>query len=262
MKNIIYSRFKNLYSIFLSILTFIIGFLFIYHILDIYNAPVSNGQIFTREIVINHLNQMILPLIIYVLSLLGGYLISLIIPNKKDKYKFYSTDYVFRLLPKLDLSTTCEKCEEHVIKIRKYKNIRLISKFVVGIILTICLIFTTIYLFNSNNYTITSPIEDIVNLALYFLPFLLISLAILSAYVIFEEYQAKNILPSIKTLNSLKKYKTKKIKKINKVNDIVIVRGVLLVASISFIVIGIINKDVDDVLKKAITICAECIGLG
>ena len=41
-----------------------------------------------------------------------------------------------------------------------------------------------------------------------------------------------------------------------------IVRAVVLVIAIVFIVLGVINGGMEDVLQKAIRICTECIGLG
>ena len=43
---------------------------------------------------------------------------------------------------------------------------------------------------------------------------------------------------------------------------IIITRSIVLVVSITFIIIGIINGGAYDVLAKAIQICTECIGLG
>ena len=40
------------------------------------------------------------------------------------------------------------------------------------------------------------------------------------------------------------------------------VRGVVLAAAITFIIIGITNGGMTDVLAKAVKICTECIGLG
>ena len=41
-----------------------------------------------------------------------------------------------------------------------------------------------------------------------------------------------------------------------------ITRGILIVASIVMIIVGINNGGTEDVLQKAINICTECIGLG
>jgi hypothetical protein len=40
------------------------------------------------------------------------------------------------------------------------------------------------------------------------------------------------------------------------------VRGVIAVVGIVFVVLGILNGGMADVLGKAIRICTECIGLG
>lgn len=41
-----------------------------------------------------------------------------------------------------------------------------------------------------------------------------------------------------------------------------IIRGIILVAAIALIVLGILQNDVRDVMTKAIYICYECIGIG
>ena len=43
---------------------------------------------------------------------------------------------------------------------------------------------------------------------------------------------------------------------------LVLVRRVMLVFAIVFVVLGIFNGSMKDVLVKAINICSECIGLG
>ncbi|MBQ8341826.1 MAG: thioredoxin [Clostridia bacterium] len=40
------------------------------------------------------------------------------------------------------------------------------------------------------------------------------------------------------------------------------VRGVILAVGIVFVVLGVLNGGMADVLGKAIRICTECIGLG
>ncbi|MBE6586468.1 MAG: thioredoxin [Ruminococcaceae bacterium] len=40
------------------------------------------------------------------------------------------------------------------------------------------------------------------------------------------------------------------------------VRGVILVVGLAFVVLGVLNGGMADVLGKAIRICTECIGLG
>lgn len=45
-------------------------------------------------------------------------------------------------------------------------------------------------------------------------------------------------------------------------NRLLIARSIVLVAAICFIVLGMFNGGVQDVLTKAIAICTECIGLG
>lgn len=41
-----------------------------------------------------------------------------------------------------------------------------------------------------------------------------------------------------------------------------IIRNIILIASICFIIVGIQRRETEIVLKKAIKICLECIGIG
>ena len=41
-----------------------------------------------------------------------------------------------------------------------------------------------------------------------------------------------------------------------------IIRAVIFAITVTFIVLGILNGGMDDVLSKAVKICTECIGLG
>ena len=40
------------------------------------------------------------------------------------------------------------------------------------------------------------------------------------------------------------------------------IKGAVLAASVAFIIVGIVNGGMSDVLGKAVRICTECIGLG
>ena len=45
-------------------------------------------------------------------------------------------------------------------------------------------------------------------------------------------------------------------------HSVMIVRFALVLLSVTFIIVGILGGDTEDVLGKAIRICTECIGLG
>lgn len=48
----------------------------------------------------------------------------------------------------------------------------------------------------------------------------------------------------------------------NSVDKLVLIRSGLFITSILFILAGILRNEVGIVLKKAINICLECIGIG
>lgn len=114
------------------------------------------------------------------------------------------------------------------------------------VIVLICAGFTIAYLVQKKHYSYEFN-SDMLAIVYYLLPFvtvLLVASLVRAAFV---------VAPKRKEMMPIDKKQTIMIN---------IVRTSVLVLAITLVVIGAINKQADIVLKKAVMICLECIGIG
>ena len=89
MKKFNSNRLHQLYSIFLSVIIFLVGILFITSALSIYFTGGLREQIYDVNVVKNRLLLMIFPMILLIFTIIGSSILTIIFPNdKKEKYKF------------------------------------------------------------------------------------------------------------------------------------------------------------------------------
>lgn len=268
MKNISEKRFKNIFSISLSVLIILIGVLFIYHILSIYLTGSTREQIYTKEIVLVHLQQMIFPMILIIVFIIVGEIFYKVFKKNKFDSKNNSIEFVKGYLPLIDFKNYSSSIENEINEIKKYEKRRYIGILISGIICLASIIVGLIYLCDNNNFIADDPNGSIIKMALYFIPLLLVFFSSLIGYSYYEEaiakIELKHILKVITYNRKNNIVKEKRSSKFNLIleNKINIARIIVLVTSITFIVVGLINGEHESVLKKAIMICTECIGLG
>ena len=257
------NRIHQIYSLYLTALSILIGALFIIHILYIYVTRNQPGvQIFTEEVVKKHLSQMIFPMIIYVLSLIGIWIVDGIFPIlEKKNIKITSHETFVKMKERIDFKKNEEEFIPLYQKLKKINLIKIISLSSIGIIslVTIILFIREMNLLIGKGF---SNEELMLNVVLASIPSMAISIGLLIIYVIVEEFISKKEVVIAREL--IAKGATKKvsigIKKRNKY-ELWIGRGVIFAASVTFLVIGIFSDDVQFVLGNAIKICAGCIGL-
>lgn len=260
--NVNISKKVNLYySIFISIFTFIMGIIFILTISNIYYTGLESGkQIYTPEIVSSNLSPLIIPIIIWILSITGGFIISILFKvEDKPKLKFSSIDQVNKYYSMLDDDY---KNDENYFLIKKEKALQYLAKIISLAISILCAIICSLYLFNINNFNKDGDLlKQATDMIKFILPFFLMSIFSCILAITFNLISAKNELTIIKKI--FPKYKKEMSFKNNiSRKKLLIIRLSILVISICFIVLGIFNESMRSVFIKAVNLCTECIGLG
>ena len=106
--------------------------------------------------------------------------------------------------------------------------------------------------------------QEVTKMILYIMPvFAIVTIVnIFSKY--YELYSVKRQMPFIKDLTAGQKTVTNAqiIDEKKELFTINIIRLAILAVSVAFIIVGVFNGGMRDVLIKAINICTECIGLG
>lgn len=133
--------------------------------------------------------------------------------------------------------------------------IRAASYSVVGV----SIIFALRYLLNKDNFTSWDLELTMGNMLVALLPSMIISFAALLAKSIFID---KSYSRELAILATAPKDKMKKETVADNSKSQFYIRIALYVLAVLFIILGVINGGLRDVLVKAINICTECIGLG
>ena len=234
---------------------------------DIYR---SGMRPFTYESINEHFMAIVVPVILCIMGIVGGMVLSFF-PLEKPKIKgIIDTGVTLKKMStKIDLSKCDDETRSKIEKerkIRKYTNIFCIDAILVSLVISL------IYTLNKNNFPANDLNGEVVNAMLFIIPCAVVSLSSIFATMLICTSSYARELALVKA-----SYKTAKSgqqsaagsqqvseNSSNGQNEKILfgARLTIFVLAIAFIVIGIFNGGMADVLYKAINICTECIGLG
>ena len=259
-----------IYGIVLSVIIVVTGLCFIVSCVDIYR---SGLRPFTYESINSHFMAIIVPVILCIVGIIGGMVVSCF-PLEKPKIKgIIDTGAILnKMSEKIDIS----KCDlDTQSKIKKERKLRrYTSIFCIDAIL-VSLVISLIYMLNKNNFPADDINAEMVNAMLFVIPCAIVGLAAIFATMLICTSSYARELSLVKA--SLKTAKKDDVsgqmsavsgqqatKEPNSQNEKILLgaRLTLAVIAVVFIVVGIFNGGMADVLQKAINICTECIGLG
>lgn len=265
-KNILINR---VYKIILSIFTIIFGLLFVLFSLTIYFKGKEmivdnpNYQIYTREIVDKYLSYMIIPFIIWLLMIIGSYLIKNYFPiNEKNTLKI-EQKITYKLLANR-IPENDENYKNQLDIINKERKKRKIVFVIISLLCLLFMIFAARYLFDFSNYSGTTNEtiqKDTINMIINVFPWIIASFLLEIGYVVFETLSIQKEIIYIKEILKTYKGQITKNKKKHYTKYINITRVCIFTISVVFIVIGILNGGPATVLHKAVELCMECVGL-
>ena len=252
-----------IYGIVLACIVIVTGICFIGACVHIYT---SGSRPFTRESISTHFISIIIPVILCLLGVIGGIVLSFFPLEKPKLNPFIDTGVVLnRLSKRVDV----EKCDEDTRdKIKRERRLRFLSKLFCVDAVIVCIVISLIYGLNKNNFPATNINSEMVDAMIFMLPCLIVGLGAIYALILIRNASIARELALLKQAmkngnkqssvegeqNTVKAQPNEKI--------LLGVRASLLILAITFIIIGMFNGGMTDVLQKAINICTECIGLG
>ena len=254
-------KFVTAFSLLLSVSVLIVEILLVISCLEIYH---SGDSPFTRELVIRHLYRIISPIIVFVVLIILGLVLGLFtnepvnVKSTKNNLKILRSFYKNFNISLLDADTLKSIKKEYT----KRKVFSVIEAFICGISFAVS--FSNIVFFTK--YTIENHNSDIITMLAFVLP---ITFFVFLALILFDalknnSYSAENT--AIKSGISKAKLhaESHKGEQQNIIPNVwvTVLRYFLIATGVSFIILGIINGGMADVLGKAVRICTECIGLG
>ena len=272
------------YGIVQSLLLLICGVALIWSALHIYDG--GEGT-YSRETVAAALKTIAIPLILCAVCIVAGGILTLVLPReaKKPRGEMHPAAAIRRMSARVDT----ESCPEAVkVLIKKEHTLRLISVVVAAVVCVTVAVPCCIYLFNLSHFDDIGEglTEDIVSAMNFIIPAALLGLLAIGVTTFACYDSLKRELTLIKF--AVKKYSKKDktatasqtaepknpLQKLTQKFHLLVatkkrrtialwlVRGGVLLVAIVFILLGIFNDGMNDVLQKAIRICTECIGLG
>lgn len=248
------------YGIIFSVLTVVVGGLFIWQVLDVYFSRRLLEEIFTRQIVIERLNNILIPVIIWIVLAVTGIVLWAFLPQEKFKLKLDNVYVLNRLKKRMPSSPKAGLETEFAFVKKEEKKIRYI-RLACALYVVAVAIYGLIYLLIPSNFTeLANATKEVVKMVKYVYPFIAIGFIACVGATVYEGISAKKQLDAVKKLVAGEKGNQEVIKSNEK--PIMIARICLLVLGVAFVIWGILNGGMHDVFVKAINICTECIGLG
>ena len=252
-----------IYGIYISVLILISAALLILACYQIY----SEGNGFTRELVITQFKNICLPIYICLVSVVVGIIIHIAIPLERNGNGKQKTNYSM-LYEKMRYKADVNKCDAELAnKIKTERKIRFISVCVCSVLCIAASVPALILILNTDNYDTYKINESIIPAAVTAIIWGVITFILCSVLVIITNASLKREIALIKQAmvlrvptveNSKMSYEKSKKK------DILMwsIKGGIVLVAIALIAVGILNGGLADGLGKAIRICTECIGLG
>lgn len=242
-----------------AVLIIALGIALILSCLDIYN---SGPRPYTPETIGLRFQRIAILTYACIALALGGIILRLVLPAEQEKPKAVRDERALMEKAKakaavLDSATAAS--------VKKEQKMRVILRTVTAGIFVVLMIYPAAYFMDGSHFTIEALNEDIRNavcialipalagLMLCFICSLLENKSISRETELYKKAAAENkgTPGTVSPAQPTKKF-----------NAIPLSRCVVLVVAVCFIVLGILNGGMKDVLDKAVAICTECIGLG
>lgn len=254
----------------LSLLLIAVGICLIVSCIQIYQ---SGANPFTRARIGEQFSRISLLIYITLIAVVGCAVLHLFLPGEKKSPKVDTgaEETVSRLAPTVSLKLCGEQTGA---AIQKERKLRKVLAIVNGVLYLAGIVAPMFYVLKKENFPAQQLTNEIATgfliiLAGLAIPFLF-SVALLFVRkasfrreaTLLKEAITEQVQAGTKPGRDKTKAEENKCRLHKKKYLLLTVRGVLIVCSVLFIVLGIFNGGMEAVVQKAIKICTECIGLG
>lgn len=258
-------KIRLIYAICLGVFTLIVGLLFIVQAALIYDtgtSPDHTGDIYSPAIVAERFRPISVPVYLWIAAVIAGFILWAVLPAVKTTY------------PRPSAKETLQRLSRRVLQqgkgepFRKMRKEELSRKIVWGICSAVCLLAAGMsagYLFQPSHFPSNDLNAEIIAMLRNVLPWVGAAFACCIAAAVYDGISAKRELSHVKKLLSgggkTGSVQTRSALAFPKWS-LTAIRLWVLAVGVTFIVLGVLNDGMHDVLIKAINICTECIGLG
>ncbi len=258
-------RIHLIYGVVLSVLILCVGGCFAVSCVQIYE---SGDSPFTRESVGAALDRIALPVWVCLALILGGGVLTLVLPltARRGKASARPDVMLIRLASSYDWATAPE--EIRVARVRAELRRRMLT-VAEAVTCVVAAIPALVWVLDAEHFAGADKTADIRRAATV----VLVSVAVAMVICVVLEYLRRRSFEretaAVKAAIAERKVEKLSADKRNiavkaPAGHLITwgVRGVILAVAVVFIILGVTNGGMADVLGKAIRICTECIGLG
>ena len=251
------------YGILLSILLVVSGILLAVSCVNIY---LQGDRPFTPDAISTEFQKIQVVIYVTLGAVAIGALLKIFMPvdQAKRTANMALCDTLKRLESRYDIKSCTKSDKVGVSRAKKWRTIAKTFSILPCVILSIPVIIVALV---PANYTMEYN-QSIIDLCILIIPCFLLCAIIFTAYSYVEAALLKKQIAAFKALIAEEKIDKRvngecsACKRRKERYAIISARIIVAVIALIFIVLGIANGGMEDVLSKAINICTECIGLG
>lgn len=254
----------------LSAMTVITGVLFIWQTLDIYitgTAPGYTGTfIFTRERVAERIATIAPAFWLWIAMIAAGFIVWEVFPVNQKRGAYGDPRYALaRMKKRLPASVGDELADKYAF-VRREEKILKILWLCCAVFGLVAAIYSIVYLAIPSHFPKENVTEEVLAMVKNIFPFVFVLFALCCGAAVYEGISAKKQIPYVRQLVAGAKAQEAVHGKIYNILHhkycLLTVRVTLGCIAVAFIIAGACTGNMDAILKKAINICTECIGLG
>ena len=265
-KNVLY-RIRRIYGIALSLALIVTGVLLMISCVQIYK---SGPRPFTPESISAAFSKIAVFVWVTVGAVVLGIILALVCPVEQGKPRQTVIKHKKTTLTRLQSRLNTDLCDdESLASIRKEEKRRATLRIVTVIACVAVSVPAVVYALDLDHFVLYQDGVDMLNASvisacLWIIPATLISLGICLAFSYLEEASFDRQMGLVKGAIAKTGASAPQDEpaKPPRTKLVWCIRGAVLLVALAFIVLGICNGGMADVLSKAINICTECIGLG
>lgn len=244
-------KIHRIYGWCLAAVLVIVGILMILSCLDIYN---SGPRSYSAEAIALRFQRISIPVYIGIAGIVGGIVLNIFLPLAPQRSKSLITprESMLRMQQKVSVP-----------QVRKEIVLRLVLKIVTAIIFVGLMIYPAIYYLLPGRFSIEHLNNDVVRATLITLipAFVGLALCYVCQLLVNGSYRRETAIYKQALVAGHRTEKSEPAAS-KCCRCLPWIQISLAAVAVLLIVVGIFNGGAEDVLKKAIAICTECIGLG
>lgn len=258
------------FGIALSVMTVIVGALFIWQVLDKFIPEWTAGKvnhIFTQTDLFARFSRVSPAFWVWTVMIVAGFVLWEVFPVARKKQPYKDSRYTLMRMKKRIPATVSEDLNESYLFVKREEKLIKVLWLLCALVGLAGIIYSIVYLAIPSHYTGGESVnKEVLNTVINICPWAFAVFAVASGITVYENISAKKQLEHVKKLAAGNKPVEVKHGAIYGILHHKYFKLGIQVSigciSVAFIIAGALTGNMNGILQKAIKICSECIGLG